>query len=135
MRLLADTQILIWYVLTPERLSPVAVAALDAETAGNVKIGVSAHTLVEIAYAAEKSKNSLTADDVDTIRTVLHDPASPFEVVSLDFAIGEHVGVVPRAANADPGDRIVVSTAEVLDLAIVSSDRKIPAMTSQRVIW
>ncbi len=70
MRLLVDTQVLIWYVVTPEKLSRIAADELTAETAADVPIGVSGHALVEIAYAVEKAKNSLTSEDAD-------DPRSP----------------------------------------------------------
>lgn len=135
MRLLADTQVLIWYVIAPERLSTAGADAVAVETAANRRVGVSAHAVVEIAYPAEKRTNRLTAEDVDAIHAVLHDDASPFEIVPVDLPVAERVGSVPRADNADPGDRIVVATAEVHDLDIVSSDRKIPAMTSRHVIW
>jgi len=135
MRLLADTQVLIWYVLTPDKLSRVAVEELATEANANVRVGVSGHALVEIAYASEKRKDPLAVEDVEAILAVLHDEASPFEVIPVDLAVGEQIRSVPRADNADPGDRIVVATAEVLDLSILSSDRKIPLMTDQPVIW
>ena len=135
MRLLADTQVLVWYLTAEERLSATALEELNAETDVGRRIGVSGHALVELAYAVEKKRDPLTSDDVDAIIAVLRDDASPFEVVPLDLAIGERVRSVPREDNADPGDRIVVATAEVLELDIVSADRKIPGMTPRRVIW
>ena len=135
MRLLADTQVLIWYVLNPEKLSLAAADELAAEAAANTRVGVSAHALVGIAYASEKRTNPLTDNDVAAIHAVLHDNASPFEIAPLDLLVTEQVRSVPRADNADPGDRIVVATGEVLNLTIVSSDRKIPSMTSQPVVW
>lgn len=56
-------------------------------------------------------------------------------MVPVDLAIGEHVRRVPRAQNADPGDRIVVATAEVRGFSIVSADGKLPEVTAQRVVW
>lgn len=135
MRLLADTQVLVWYLTAEDRLTVIALEELNAETDAGRRIGVSGHALVELAYAVEKKRDALTSDDVDAIIAVLHDDASPFEVVPLDLAVGERVRSVPREDNADPGDRIVVATAEVLGLDIVSADRKIPGMTTRRVIW
>ena len=115
LRLLADTQILIWYVTGPGRLTSRAIEALNAETDAGVKIGVSSFAMVEIAYAVEKPRNPLTSEDADAILAVLREDASPFEVVPVDLAVGERVHSVPRDDNADPGDRILVATAEVHD--------------------
>src|SRR5205085_12513467 len=41
----ADTQILIWYVIDPDRLSADAIAALEDATAADQPIYVSAHSL------------------------------------------------------------------------------------------
>ena len=133
--LLADTQILIWYVTGPGRLTSRAIEALNAETDAGVKIGVSSFAMVEIAYAVEKPRNPLTSEDADAILAVLREDASPFEVVPVDLAVGERVHSVPRDDNADPGDRILVATAEVHDLSIVTSDGKVPSMTANSVIW
>ena len=135
MRLLIDTQILIWEVVEPGRLSAAALAAMDLEVSEQEPLGVSAFSLVELAYAVEKASNPLTAADRDIILTVLHDVESPFELVPVDGAVAERVGRVPRVANADPGDRIIVATAEVRELRLISADRKIPGMTQQEVIW
>ena len=133
--LLADTQILVWYVREPARLSQAARAALESTVMNGNAIGVSAFSLVELVYATEKATNPLTKDDLTAIRTVLGDPQSPFEIVSLDGEIAAAVEVVPRTLNADPGDRIIVATAQVLDVPIVSSDGKLPSMTKLSVIW
>lgn len=133
--LLADTQVLIWYALEPERLSTAAVEAIEAEIAAGEPIRVSAWSLVEIGYATEKRSNPLTAADRTAILAVLDDPESPFEVVPVTGDIARSVTGVPRAPNPDPGDRVIVATAEALGASLVSSDRKMPTLTSQEVIW
>jgi PIN domain nuclease of toxin-antitoxin system len=67
-------------------------------------------------------------DDFNTIKSVLNHPASPFQFIEVDDEIAFRVASVPRVSNADPGDRIIVATAEVLGLPLVSSDSKIPSM-------
>ena len=131
----ADTQILIWYVIDPDRLSADAVAALEDATAAGQPIYVSAHALVELVYAVEKATNPLTEDDRQAILGELAREDSPFEVVPVTDEIANHVAEVPRVPNADPADRIIVATAEVLGLTLVSSDRHIPTMTATTVIW
>lgn len=135
MRLLADTQVLVWYVTDPARLSDRAVAALQASTEDDESIGVSGFSLVELVYAVEKRSNAISEEQAAEIFAVLRDRASPFEVLPVDLAVGERVRGVPRTTNADPGDRIIVATAEVHRLAVVSSDSKMEAMTGQEIIW
>jgi PIN domain nuclease of toxin-antitoxin system len=133
--LVADTQVLVWYVREPSRLTKTAVEALEIATANGDIIGVSAFSIVELVYATEKATSPISLDDLNAIKTVLGDPPSPFQVIEIDEEIAFRVGLVPRISNADPGDRIIVATAEVLGLPLVSSDSKIPDMTSLTIIW
>jgi len=131
----ADTQILIWYVIDPDRLAPDAVTALEGATSAEEPIYVSAHSLVELVYAVEKPTNPLTEDDRQAILDELAREDSPFEVVPMTADIANQIAKVPRTPNADPADRIIVATAEVLGAPVVSSDRHIPSMTKNTVIW
>ena len=133
--LLADTQVVVWYLREPDRLSNAAVLALTSITVNDDLIGVSAFSIVELVYAVEKSTNPFTGEDLDVILDALADPEGPFTVVAVDERIAARVRSVPREGNADPGDRIIVATAEELGVALVSADRKLPTMTTARVIW
>ncbi|MEO6120950.1 MAG: hypothetical protein ABIW46_08670, partial [Acidimicrobiales bacterium] len=53
----ADTQVLIWYVIEPDRLTTEGVDALNAATDADEPIYVSAYSLVELVYAVEKATN------------------------------------------------------------------------------
>ena len=104
----ADTHIVIWYLLNPAKLSREATGALERCVDANETIRVSAHSLVELVYTVERGTNPFTEED--------------------------RQASVPRVTDADPGDRIVVATAEVLGLPIVSADPKFPGMTELVVI-
>jgi PIN domain nuclease of toxin-antitoxin system len=133
--LVADTQVLVWYVREPRRLTKAAVEALERATANGDVVGISAFSIVELVYATEKATNPISLDDLNAIKSVLSDPASPFQIVEVDDEIALRVALVPRISNADPGDRIIVATAEVLGLPLVSSDSKMPGMTALTIIW
>ncbi len=135
MRFLADTQVLVFYVVDPARLSPVALAALEDAATADEAIGVSAFSLVEIAYAVEKATNPISVEHQRAIVAMLGEADTPFEILPLDAAVANHVASVPRATNADPGDRIIVATAEVHGLTLISADGKIASMTSRSIIW
>ena len=93
----ADTQILIWYVIDPDRLSADAVAALEDATAADQPIYVSAHSLVELVYAVEKARNPLTEDDRQAILREFAREDSPFEVVPVT---GESPTTSPRSRGS-----------------------------------
>lgn len=126
---------LVWEVIDPGRLSRVASSAIDREIDDQEPLGLSAFSLVEVAYAVEKASNPLSTADREAILRFLGEAECPFEILPVDAAVATHVSQVPRAVNADPGDRIIVATAEIHRLEIISSDRQIPRMTSQRVVW
>src|SRR5678815_3873804 len=97
----ADTQILIWYVIDPDRLSAPATEALEAATATDAPLSVSACSLVELIYAVERASNPFTEDDRQAILSELALDASPFEVVSVTPEVANRVAGVPRAVNPD----------------------------------
>ncbi len=102
--------------------------------AADEPIRVSAHSLVELVYAVERATNPFGEEDRQAVLETFEAEDSPFEVVPVTAEIANQVAAVPRTANAEPGDRVIVATAEVLRLSIVSADSKFPNMTSLAVI-
>ena len=131
----ADTQVLIWYVMEPDRLTTEAVDALNAATDADQPIYVSAYSLVELVYAVEKATNPLTEDDRQAILQELDRDDTPFEVLPVSAAVANRVASVPRTATADPGDRIIAAAAEEFGLPLVSADRHMPSTCRTQVIW
>lgn len=130
----ADTHIVIWYVLNSRKLSAQATSALERCVAAGEPIRVSAHSLIELVYAVERANNRFSADDRQAILDTFDAEDSPFEIVPVTARIANRVAFVPRTPNADPGDRIIVATAEVLGMSVVSADSKLPGMTEMTVI-
>jgi PIN domain nuclease of toxin-antitoxin system len=95
MVLVADTQVLVWYVREPNRLTKTAVEALETATANGGVISVSAFSIVELVYATEKATNPISLDDLTAIKSVLSDPESPFQIVEVDNEIAFRVASVP----------------------------------------
>jgi PIN domain nuclease of toxin-antitoxin system len=131
----ADTQVLIWYVIDPDRLTAAAAGTLDAATDADLPIYVSAYSLVELVYAVEKAANPLTEDDRQAILEELTRNDTPFEVMPVTAALANRVAGVPRNATADPGDRIIAATAEELGVPLVSADRHMPSTCRTPVVW
>jgi predicted nucleic acid-binding protein len=101
-------------VLNPAKLNSEATEALEGCVAAGEPIRFSAHSLIELLYAVERATNPFTKDDRQAVLEILDAEDSPFEVVPVTPEIANRVAAVPRTANAEPGDRTIVATAEVL---------------------
>jgi PIN domain nuclease of toxin-antitoxin system len=125
MAVLLDTQAFVWWVVHPDRLSPLAVEAV-----GNADVAyVSAVSVYEIEI--KRTRDGLLALMPDDL------PASLSE---LDF---EWDAVTPQVArraarlpwlHRDPWDRLIVAQAQELGAALVSADRQLAGYQVE-VIW
>ena len=114
--MLLDTHVLVWALLAPDHLSPLAREAL----AGSSERIVSAASLYEITYKAQLGKWSevegLLQVDLDArLRT------DGFEVAPATGAVMERAGRMDWA-HRDPFDRLIVATAQLRSFALVSRD-------------
>lgn len=137
--LLADTMVVTWYVLDPDRLTGAASSAMEQQTASNFPISTSAYSVVELVYMTEKANNGITPEEFNAVMEVLDDPDGPFVVVPVDHAIAATVRSIPRTftgvdgvtvTNADPGDRVIAATAVKHGLSVVTSDSKIHGLAA-----
>jgi PIN domain nuclease of toxin-antitoxin system len=122
----ADTHIFLWYLQDSARLRESTRTLLDGVTAAGAPILISAVTVVELRYLAEKG--TLTEADLDAVHAVLDAPGTSFEVAPVDAATAWAVGSIPRDAVADPWDRMIAATAIARDVALVTYDRKLTAL-------
>lgn len=117
----ADTQAIVWWLTSPEVLSPEAAEAMDAAQESDSDIVVSAISLVELRYLVEKSRIEETV--FDAVLGALLAADSPVSLAPLDLPVAVAVSSVPRDEVPDLPDRVVAATALSRNLAIVTSDR------------
>ena len=119
MRLLLDTHIWIWSLLAPERLHPEVKEALAAPDA---ELWLSPISVWEALTLAGRGRLQLEPDPVVWIERAL--AAAPVEhaPVTMDVAI---VTAALKLAHRDPADRLLVATARVFDLTLVTADRRL----------
>lgn len=133
MAIVADTHAIIWYLVEPERLSQVALDALEGAIAAGDPVYISAISLIEICYLIEKRR--IASDLLQRILEVLNEPNPSLVVAPIDLAISLAVQNIDRDTVPDMPDRIIAATALHLNLPLVTRDRKIQAERSIVTIW
>lgn len=127
-----DTHAVIWYLYQDNRLTSVALAAIDQARQTGRMVGLSSISLIEIIYLVEKKKIPSTAfedlvKELDSSGTVLHE-------MPLDRQITQVVRNIPRVAIPDMPDRIIAATALHLGVPLISRDAKIQ-ISQVMTIW
>ena len=115
MRLLLDTQVLIWSLLVPDRLLATAREAIQDE---DNDVFVSIASPWEMAI--KKSRSNL--DPPDDLDVQLAEKG--FSLLPISLRHTQAVSTLPHH-HGDPFDRMLVAQAQTDGLTIVTSDRKI----------
>jgi PIN domain nuclease of toxin-antitoxin system len=129
----ADTHTLIWYLGDTNKLSTVALAALDRAINTNNPIYVSAISLVEIVYLIEKGR--LPSEVLTRIFKALDAPDVGLALTTLDRHICEKLQLIDRNIVPDMPDRIIAATTLHLAIPLVSRDHQIHNLTTIQTIW
>jgi PIN domain nuclease of toxin-antitoxin system len=130
-----DTQAWIWSVLDHPRLSRRARAALDAVPAQE-RVGLAAISLKEAAWHLARG------------RVTVHEDFGAWPLWLRAAAGSSQLGVLPLTADVaiesehlgelfppDPADRLIVATARVHDLILITSDKPIRKSGAVRTLW
>jgi PIN domain nuclease of toxin-antitoxin system len=135
-RVLADSQALVWYLADPGRLSEAALAALDDAEASD-GIAVCAVTTPELWLATHKRSESrrLKPGVFELVKATIANPELNFGVVAVTAATAGYFEAVPWPALRDPFDRFIVATSLALGLPLVSADEAIRGSAGDVVIW
>lgn len=106
---------------------------MDRATAADHPLLISAVTLVELVYLTEKG--TFAAADLDAFHEVLEAADSGFEVAPVDEAVAHAVGRIPRAAVADPFDRMIAATALATGVPLVTYDHRLRQLAVVETVW
>ena len=122
MRALLDTHVLLWWVSDPDRLSPDHLEILS--TVGpESPVGVSEISLWEIATLYDLGRIGLRGPLRDWLETAVAPPL--VQRLGISPAIAAEVAALPASFHRDPADRILVATARVLGIPLLTRDRRI----------
>jgi PIN domain nuclease of toxin-antitoxin system len=127
-----DTHSTIWYLHRSTHLSPTALRIIRSAVDTGWPLFISAITLVETIYLAERGRLPLEA--WSRLRSEVRSAASSILVQPVDENVAEAIHKVPRDVVPDMPDRIIAATALCLDLPLVTRDRRLQA-AGIRTIW
>ena len=130
--IVADTHVIIWYALKPQRLSQTAHKALvDADqTDGIICCDIS---LWEIAMLMQKGRLQMDADYLEFINLVL--TASQYVVKPISPEIAELSASLFPTVNKDPANKIIAATSIVEKADLVTADADLRHSGQVRTIW
>ena len=128
MRVLFDTQALLWAALSSEKLSPKAAAIIADESN---EMLVSAASAWEIATKVRLGKLPFAAEFE---REFLNDmDAAGYTLLPIDTDTALRAGRLV-GDHGDPFDRMIAAQALALDIPVISIDSKLDSFGVQR-IW
>ena len=120
--ILLDTHVWIWLNNGSPELKPTHVREIDqAAQAG--ELFVPAISVWEVATLAAKKRIVLRTSVHDWIERALSQPG--VELIPLLPAIAVESSLLPDGFNADPADRIIVATARIQLLTLMTRDASI----------
>jgi PIN domain nuclease of toxin-antitoxin system len=128
----ADTHAVLWYLYDDAQLSVAGAAFIEQAATTGCSIAVSAISLVELVYLADKGR--LPRSAFDSVAAALVDPKHVFVEVPVSASIVAGMWQVSRAEVPDMPDRIIAATGVHLGVPVISRDRRIRA-ASLSTIW
>jgi PIN domain nuclease of toxin-antitoxin system len=128
---LLDTHALIWAVDAPEKL-PAKIRRMLLDGSHH-PMGLSAISLWEIAHKATANKLQLSQPLATWLAAAVRPPF--VEVLPLDERVAVESAQLPGAFHRDPADRIIVATARLRGLVLVSKDEAIRGYAPVMTLW
>ncbi len=128
--ILLDTHVLLWWALDPEKLSaPAALAVAKMETSGGFASSIS---LWEIGIKAKRKKIELPLTVDELARRIKR--GGVVEILPVDTTIWLRSVALPWN-HADPADRVIVATALIEGIPLLTKDDAIRGYDGVRCVW
>jgi PIN domain nuclease of toxin-antitoxin system len=129
--ILLDTHIVVWLVLSPEKLSKNGVSAIRQERNGHGGLAISGITLYEIALLAAKGRVNLRTSPESFVREI----EDQFVIKPITGRICTETMRLPDGYPKDPMDRMIGATAMVEGLTLITADAAIQRSKAVATIW
>jgi PIN domain nuclease of toxin-antitoxin system len=122
MRALLDTHVLLWWLEGGKRLSRQQKRIIDRSDPDS-PLAVSDISLWEIVTLYELGRIKLRMALRDWLEAAVAPPL--VQRVAISPALAAEVALLPPTCHRDPADRIIVATARVHGLPLLTSDERI----------
>ena len=129
--LLLDTHVWWWTISEPQKLSKGAIEALV--DAGDDEIAIASISLWEFAMMVSRGRISLRIDPAEWMRYSLYQIG--IRPIPLDERIALESCGLPGIFHKDPADRMIVATARIHDMTLITRDEKILDYDGVRAVW
>lgn len=124
----ADTHAFLWYLTASPRLSQRAKRIFDSVDAGEDTLVIPAIVLVECISVLEKKRVALKFE------AVIAKIAQANNFILSELTWGLILETYHTKGLRDLHDRVIVATARLFDVPLISKDRIVRAVY-QRIIW
>ena len=127
--LLLDSHALQWWSAEPDRLSPPALAAIEAAD----ELAVASISWFELAWLAEHQRIVLSLP----VRTWLAQLAELVRTLVISPAVAGTAAALPATFPGDPADRLIYASALEHGLQLVTKDQRLRRHPQPRqvTIW
>jgi PIN domain nuclease of toxin-antitoxin system len=129
--ILIDTHVVLWLVSDPDRLSSGAKASINEARQRGEGLAVSGITLLELAALVGKRRINLEMG----LESFLRDVEDRFVVLPISARACARTLTLPASFPKDPADRMIVATALVEGMALVTADAAIRRARAVKTVW
>lgn len=127
--LLLDTHALVWLASDLKQLTKKATRRIEAEVSALYLSPISA---LEIALLVKRDRLLLPVPPLEFVDRALANHG--IQEVPFDRRIAVASAMLPDIHN-DPFDRIIIATAMLCDMTILTKDKTIPTYPNIRTVW
>lgn len=129
--LLLDTHVWWWSLTEPENLSATAVEAIKASKPD--QRAIASISVWEFAMMAAKKRIELKVSALKWLHQAIYH--SGIRVIELSPEIAVESCNLPDNSQKDPADRIIVATARIHGMTLLTKDENILSYPHVRSIW
>ena len=130
--ILLDTHAWLWLGMSPRRLSAAATSAIQAAT-NSGGLAIASVTLLEVAWLMARGRLRLRGTP-ETLLPELVD-GTGIVVKEITPAIAAMFTHVPDSVGHDPVDRVILATARVDGMPLVTRDRRLRSQHIAEIVW
>lgn len=120
-RFLLDTHVVVRWFFELKKLSPEQFRVIRESERQSRNVAVSAYSLVEIANLTDSGRSRIDARLGDIFDQLESDPL--FQILPITIPIAREMPLLSMLR--DPADRVIVATARIHNLRLLTSDQRI----------